>query len=97
MSRETKTSIPQTRAPSTSGYKPRRRDGGRSPGPGVIAMQGAVERYIDELREDGGLKGSDIANIADVVLPLSVPTTSFTLNSDPTRPRLLKTCAYGAL
>ena len=31
-----------------------------------MAMQGAVERYIGELREDGGLKGSDIANIADV-------------------------------
>ena len=29
-------------------------------------MQGAVERYISELREEGGLKGSDIANIADV-------------------------------
>ena len=29
-------------------------------------MQDAVARYIDELREAGGLKGSDIANIADV-------------------------------
>ncbi len=29
-------------------------------------MPGAVERYIDELREAGGLKGTDIANIADV-------------------------------
>jgi transcriptional regulator with XRE-family HTH domain len=29
-------------------------------------MQGAVARYIDELREAGGLKGTDIANIADV-------------------------------
>lgn len=29
-------------------------------------MQGAVARYIDELREVGGLKGTDIANIADV-------------------------------
>ncbi len=29
-------------------------------------MQGAVERYLDELRDMGGLKGSDIANIADV-------------------------------
>ncbi len=29
-------------------------------------MPGAVERYIHELREAGGLKGSDIANIADV-------------------------------
>ena len=29
-------------------------------------MQGAVARYIDELREEGGLKGSDIANIANV-------------------------------
>ncbi len=31
-----------------------------------MAMQGAVERYIGELRDMGGLKGSDIANIADV-------------------------------
>ena len=29
-------------------------------------MQGTVSRYLDELREDGGLKGVDIANIADV-------------------------------
>lgn len=29
-------------------------------------MQGAVERYIDDLRKEGGLKGSDIANIANV-------------------------------
>ncbi|MBI1777143.1 MAG: DUF2384 domain-containing protein [Proteobacteria bacterium] len=29
-------------------------------------MQSAVARYIDELREVGGLKGTDIANIADV-------------------------------
>ncbi len=29
-------------------------------------MEGAVARYIDELREVGGLKGTDIANIADV-------------------------------
>jgi transcriptional regulator with XRE-family HTH domain len=29
-------------------------------------MQGAVARYIDQLREVGGLKGTDIANIADV-------------------------------
>jgi transcriptional regulator with XRE-family HTH domain len=29
-------------------------------------MQGAVARYIDELREFGGLKGTDIANIAEV-------------------------------
>jgi transcriptional regulator with XRE-family HTH domain len=32
----------------------------------VIATRGAVERYIGELREEGGLKGTDIANIADV-------------------------------
>ena len=32
----------------------------------MIAMRGAVSRYIDELREEGGLKGTDIANIADV-------------------------------
>lgn len=31
-----------------------------------MAMQGAVVRYIDELREEGGLKGSDIANITSV-------------------------------
>ena len=29
-------------------------------------MQGTVGRYLDELREVGGLKGVDIANIADV-------------------------------
>ncbi len=29
-------------------------------------MQGAIARYIDELRDVGGLKGTDIANIADV-------------------------------
>lgn len=29
-------------------------------------MQGTVTRYIDELGEHGGLKGTDIANIADV-------------------------------
>ncbi|MSP49679.1 MAG: XRE family transcriptional regulator [Alphaproteobacteria bacterium] len=29
-------------------------------------MQGAIARYIDDLRETGGLKGTDIANIADV-------------------------------
>ena len=28
--------------------------------------QGVVTRYIDELQELGGLKGTDIANIADV-------------------------------
>jgi len=30
------------------------------------AMQGAVQRYIGELGEFGGLKGTDIANITDV-------------------------------
>lgn len=29
-------------------------------------MQDAVSRFIDDLREGGGLKGSDIANIANV-------------------------------
>lgn len=29
-------------------------------------MQGTVTRYIDDLGEHGGLKGTDIANIADV-------------------------------
>ncbi|MAF47920.1 MAG: DUF2384 domain-containing protein [Rhodospirillales bacterium] len=29
-------------------------------------MQGTVSRYLEDLREDGGLKGVDIANIADV-------------------------------
>lgn len=29
-------------------------------------MRGAVERYIFDLREEGGLKGADIANIANV-------------------------------
>ena len=29
-------------------------------------MRGTVARYLDELREAGGLKGTDIANIADV-------------------------------
>lgn len=29
-------------------------------------MQGAVATYIENLREVGGLKGTDIANIADV-------------------------------
>lgn len=29
-------------------------------------MQGVVARYLDELREEGGLKGTDIANIANV-------------------------------
>lgn len=29
-------------------------------------MYGTVARYLDELREVGGLKGTDIANIADV-------------------------------
>jgi transcriptional regulator with XRE-family HTH domain len=29
-------------------------------------MQSAVERYIDELRAEGGLRGTDIANIANV-------------------------------
>ncbi len=32
----------------------------------MTTMQGAVARYIDELRKEGGLKGTDIANIADV-------------------------------
>lgn len=32
----------------------------------MIAMQGAVATYLDNLREVGGLKGTDIANIADV-------------------------------
>ena len=32
----------------------------------MTKMQGAVARYIDELRHEGGLKGTDIANIADV-------------------------------
>lgn len=32
----------------------------------MTTMQGTVARYIDELREFGGLKGVDIANIADV-------------------------------
>ncbi|MBT3552508.1 MAG: DUF2384 domain-containing protein [Rhodospirillaceae bacterium] len=29
-------------------------------------MQDMVSRYLDDLREDGGLKGVDIANIVDV-------------------------------
>jgi DNA-binding transcriptional regulator YiaG len=29
-------------------------------------MQDTVSRYLQELRQDGGLKGVDIANIADV-------------------------------
>lgn len=32
----------------------------------MSAMQGAVARYIEELRDVGGLKGTDIANITDV-------------------------------
>lgn len=32
----------------------------------MSATQGAVARYIEELRNVGGLKGTDIANIADV-------------------------------
>jgi hypothetical protein len=31
-----------------------------------MAAQGTVARYIDELERDGGLKGTDIANIAHV-------------------------------
>jgi hypothetical protein len=31
-----------------------------------MASQGTVARYIVELERDGGLKGTDIANIADV-------------------------------
>lgn len=31
-----------------------------------MAPQSAVARYLSELREEGDLKGSDIANIADV-------------------------------
>jgi transcriptional regulator with XRE-family HTH domain len=31
-----------------------------------VVSQGAVARYISELQERGGLKGSDIANITDV-------------------------------
>jgi uncharacterized protein (DUF2384 family) len=29
-------------------------------------MSGSITRFIEDLRHDGGLKGSDIANIADV-------------------------------
>lgn len=32
----------------------------------ALAADGPVVRYINELRESGGLKGTDIANIADV-------------------------------
>jgi uncharacterized protein (DUF2384 family) len=32
----------------------------------MTVAQGPVARYIDELREFGGLKGTDIANIVDV-------------------------------
>lgn len=32
----------------------------------MSATQGAVARYIEELRNVGGLKGTDIANIAEV-------------------------------
>lgn len=32
----------------------------------MAELHGAVGRYIDELQERGGLKGTDIANIADV-------------------------------
>lgn len=32
----------------------------------MSATQGAVARYIEELRNVGGLKGTDIANITDV-------------------------------
>jgi len=33
----------------------------------LMGKQGAVARYIGELRDEGGLKGTDIANIADAV------------------------------
>lgn len=32
----------------------------------MSASQGVVARYIDELQEFGGLKGTDIANVTDV-------------------------------
>ena len=31
-----------------------------------MAQQGVVSRYLDELQDNGGLKGTDIANITDV-------------------------------
>lgn len=42
---------------------------GSSPSPkrrSVTTTQGAVARYIEELRDVGGLKGTDIANITEV-------------------------------
>jgi transcriptional regulator with XRE-family HTH domain len=41
-------------------------------GVGERVMAGAVARILDDLREKGGLKGADIANIVDV----SPPTVS---------------------
>jgi transcriptional regulator with XRE-family HTH domain len=35
-------------------------------GAGTVVMSGAVSRMIDDLRERGGLKGTDVANIAAV-------------------------------
>jgi transcriptional regulator with XRE-family HTH domain len=32
----------------------------------MAESQGVFARYVDELRETGGLKGTDLANIADV-------------------------------
>jgi transcriptional regulator with XRE-family HTH domain len=43
--------------------EPGRASGGRE---GMNAKQDTVVRYIDELEKVGGLKGSDIANIAQV-------------------------------
>jgi uncharacterized protein (DUF2384 family) len=31
-----------------------------------MARQGAIARYLEELQDSGGLKGTDIANITDV-------------------------------
>src|SRR5438876_680867 len=36
------------------------------PGPGGIRMAGAVAKIIEDLRNRGGLKGTDVANIASV-------------------------------
>lgn len=55
-------------------------------------MQGSVTRYISELTERGGLKGIDIANIAEVspapllggsleILSLNPETNSYFLTS----------------
>jgi transcriptional regulator with XRE-family HTH domain len=60
----------------------------------MTSLHGAVARYIDDLREQGGLKGTDIANIAEVSKATVTRWTKGTASPHPRTQLILSDLHY---